>query len=116
MPTRKPAMEAKAHEHAKRPSVLPSRAILERAAGIFKAVSDPGRLQLLLLLAEGERCVSELSEVAKGEGLSLVSQRLRVLRSERLVQKRREGKHIYYSLADTHVKELLHAVLHHARE
>ena len=48
--------------------------------------------------------------------MSTVSQRLRLLRSERLVARRRDGKHVYYALADAHVGELLQAALEHAAE
>jgi DNA-binding transcriptional ArsR family regulator len=57
----------------------------------------------------------ELAE-ATGEGLSTVSQRLKVLRSEGLIARRRDGKHILYSLADAHVAGLLAFALEHAQE
>ena len=86
---------------------------LERAAAIFRALGDAARLRLLAQLAAGERCVSDL---AAGEGLSTVSQRLRLLRAEGLVQRRRQGKHIYYALSDAHVALLLTNALEHAAE
>jgi DNA-binding transcriptional ArsR family regulator len=95
---------------------LSSPKVVERAAALLKAVGDPGRLSLLERLARGgEHCVSELAE-ASGEGMSTVSQRLRLLRGEQLVTRRREGKHIYYALADDHVRELILAALEHATE
>ncbi|HEY8430583.1 MAG TPA: helix-turn-helix domain-containing protein [Sandaracinaceae bacterium] len=104
-------------EHGERAplSVAPAP-VIERAASLLKAVGDPGRLRLLERLAlGGEQCVTELA-AACGEGLSTVSQRLRLLRAEQLVTRRREGKHVYYALADVHVKELIFAALHHAAE
>jgi ArsR family transcriptional regulator, lead/cadmium/zinc/bismuth-responsive transcriptional repressor len=92
-----------------------SRAALERAAGIFRAAGDVSRLRLLELLLEGECCVTEMAETV-GAGLSTVSQQLRVLRAEDLVTTRREGKHVYYSLSDHHVVDLLRSVLAHAEE
>lgn len=86
-----------------------------RAAAIFRAAGDVARLRLLAELADGEWCVSELAENLK-EGLSTVSQRLRLLRSEGLVARRRDGKHIFYTLADRHVADLLTTVLAHASE
>jgi DNA-binding transcriptional ArsR family regulator len=53
---------------------------------------------------------------AREEKFSTVSQRLRILRSEGLVVRRREGKHIFYALADRHVADLLNNALAHAEE
>lgn len=90
-------------------------ATLEPAAQLFRALGDAPRLQLLQLLRDGERCVTELVE-AVGEKFSTVSQRLRVLRSEGLVLRRRKGTHIYYALADRHVADLIANALAHADE
>jgi len=86
-----------------------------RAAAIFRAAGDLGRLKLLERLSAGEWCVSELASLA-GANMSTVSQQLRLLRSERLITRRREGSHLYYSLVDAHVSDLIHAALEHARE
>jgi DNA-binding transcriptional ArsR family regulator len=103
-------------EHGRRD--LPSLAsddALESAARLHRAMGDRGRLRLLELLAHGEWCVGEL--VAHlGEKFSTVSQRLRVLRGERLVVRRREGTHLYYTLADRHVADLVQNALAHATE
>jgi DNA-binding transcriptional ArsR family regulator len=66
-------------------------------------------------LAGGERCVSELAQI-EGDELSTISQRLRVLRAENIVVRRRRGKHINYALADGHMTDLLSIVLAHASE
>ena len=66
-------------------------------------------------LAAGPRCVHELVDVV-GVSQSLVSQHLRVLRSARLVQTRRRGKEIEYSLADHHVAHIVSDAIHHAKE
>lgn len=87
----------------------------ERAAGLFRAAGDVSRLKLLERLSDGEWCVTELAEAA-GTGLSTVSQQLRLLRAERIVRRRRDGKHIYYSLADRHMSELVKSALEHAAE
>lgn len=88
---------------------------IERAAALFRALGDTARLSLLARLSQGEYCVTELAE-ATGEGLSTISQRLRTLRSERLLRRRRAGKHIYYTLADEHVAALIDSALAHAEE
>lgn len=86
-----------------------------RAAEMFRALGDPGRLRILSMLASGELCVSEIAG-AMEDSLPAVSQRLKLLRGERIVASRREGKHVYYRLADQHVVELLSNALEHARE
>jgi ArsR family transcriptional regulator, lead/cadmium/zinc/bismuth-responsive transcriptional repressor len=87
----------------------------ERAASIFRAAGDISRLKLLARLAHGEWCVTELADAA-GVGLSTVSQQLRLLRAEKLVSRRRVGKHIYYALADGHILDLVQSALAHASE
>ena len=89
--------------------------VIEQAAALFRALGDSARLSLLARLAQGEYCVTELA-AATGEGLSTISQRLRTLRSERLLRRRRVGKHVYYTLADEHVALLIQSALAHASE
>lgn len=88
---------------------------LDEAAGMFAALADPERLLLLLDLAEGERCVSELVH-SRAAALSAVNDRLQTLFVARLVKRRRDDTHIYYSLADDHVLVLLRNVLAHSAE
>jgi ArsR family transcriptional regulator len=104
-------------EHRRRRSpveVCPAEA-LERAVQIFKALGDSPRLRLLATLAQGELCVSEIAEI-DDDGLSTVSQRLRVLRAAELVTRRRQGQHILYGLADQHISDLISSALAHAGE
>ncbi len=111
-----PADECVAHDHPPRARALKaSDEAFERAAAFFRAAGDEARLRLLARLADGEWCVTELAEAA-GSGLSTVSQQLRLLRAERLVRRRREGKHVYYALADAHIRELVASALAHASE
>ena len=69
-----------------------------QAGALLKALSNTDRLLLLCQLTEGERCVSDL-EVALGILQPTLSQQLGVLREERLVATRREGKRIFYRIA-----------------
>ncbi len=85
------------------------------AAELFRALSDRGRLRTLAALTSGERSVGDLA-VASGDGLSTVSQRLKVLQASGLVSRRRQGKQVFYRLADHHVVELLGNALAHAAE
>ncbi len=102
-------------EHSRRPLAGADRHACERAAGIFRALGDSARLQMLALLSSGDLCVTEIAD-RLGDNLSAVSQRLKLLRSERIVKHRRQGKHIYYSLADRHVAQLISNALAHADE
>jgi DNA-binding transcriptional ArsR family regulator len=103
-------------EHARRARLSTvSDDELERAAAIFRAAGDLSRLKLLYRLCDGEWCVTELADAA-GVGLSTVSQQLRLLRAERIVARRRAGKHIFYSLADAHVSALIQSAIEHAAE
>ena len=94
---------------------MPKASTLKKVERLFRALGDTPRLKILLLLAEKERCVAELVEIFQ-ENYSTISQRLRLLRSENLVEGRREGSHVYYSLSDHHVVELLKNALQHADE
>ncbi len=89
--------------------------ICGRAAGIFRALGDLSRLRLLSLLAQREMCVTELTERLK-DNLPAVSQRLKLLRGERIVSTRRQGKHIYYRLTDSHIAHLIANGLAHGEE
>jgi ArsR family transcriptional regulator len=87
----------------------------ERAAAIFRALGDPQRLRLLMLLEAGECCVSELCQ-SLDESMPAISQRLRLLKSERVVRSRRVGKHVFYALADEHISRLVTNGVMHAME
>ena len=67
------------------------------------------------MLEARECCVSEIANVL-GEPLPAISQRLRILKSERIVGSRREGKHVFYSLADGHIARLVTNGVMHAME
>lgn len=99
------------HDHARlEPRFSPFE--FERAAAMFRAAGDPERLRMLELLSRGETCVSQIAATA-GAPMSTVSQRLRLLRAEGLVTPRRDGRHIYYRLADERVAEMVLNVLEH---
>jgi ArsR family transcriptional regulator len=82
---------------------------------MLAAAGDPARLQLLELLDAGELCVSDLVRLV-GDSMPAVSQRLRLLRVEGLIDSRRDGKHVFYRLRDGHVQELVLNILRHAAE
>ena len=97
------------------PLPIPSVDVCSRTAAIFLALGDERRLCLLALLAHREMCVSELTERLK-DNLPAISQRLKLLRSERIVVARRHGKHVFYSLADDHIAQLIANGLAHGCE
>ena len=90
-------------------------ASLERAARLFKAMADAPRLRILDMLKNRELCVTEIV-AAVGEKFSTVSQRVRILRQEGLIVRRRDGNHLYYALTDRHVADLILIALAHANE
>ena len=94
---------------------LPSDREITRAARMGFAMGEPGRLRVLALLLEGQHCVSELT-AETGDSLSLVSQRLKILTDAKLLSRHREGKHVYYHLADDHVQILVENLLSHAED
>ncbi|MGE4553389.1 MAG: ArsR/SmtB family transcription factor [Desulfovibrionaceae bacterium] len=95
-------------------ALLPDPAELERTSALFRALGEPSRAALLLALHLGELCVCDLAEVL-GASVSSVSHHLRLLRAERLVRCRRDGKNAFYRLDDDHVRTLLAQALEHVR-
>lgn len=79
---------------------------VEKICKIFQMLSDPGRLKIVLALMNGEMCVYHLMEVC-GNSQSGVSHQLRSLRDNGIVKVRRMGKHMEYSIADEHVREIV---------
>lgn len=87
----------------------------QHMAEFFSALSDPHRLKLLSALAQQELCVCDLAAAVK-MGESAVSHQLRVLRSQRLVKYRRQGRNVYYSMADDHIATIYQVVAEHLDE
>jgi len=110
-----PSCTADEHSLRRTPRLFADNAALEKASRLFRAIGEPARLRILSRLAQGDMCVTELA-ASEGESLSTISQRLRVLRSENLIVRRRRGKHIDYGLADQHVMDLVFNALAHATE
>ena len=81
----------------------------------FKAFADSTRIKILFVLRDGEQCVNDIA-AALEMSQSSISHQLRVLKQNRLVKFRRDGKTIYYSLADAHVVNILSQGLEHIEE
>jgi len=94
---------------------MPGPQILMDLAVFFKVFGDHTRIRILSALYEEELCVCDLVEVL-GMNQSAVSHQLRVLRGAKVVKFRKEGKMVYYSLDDDHVRELLSDGLAHIQE
>jgi len=94
--------------------MIPDKTTMEAIADLFKGFADPTRVHILsLLMAEGELCVTDIAEkVALTQ--SAISHQLRVMKQMHLIKFRREGKNIWYSLSDDHVKTILQMGLEHA--
>jgi len=94
---------------------LPAQEVLENLGEFFKIFTDPTRLKILYALGSGELCVFDLS-VSTGASVSSVSHHLSALKRVRLVKGRREGRIIYYSLDDDHVKTIIRYARDHLGE
>ena len=92
-----------------------SQQYIQPLADVFKVLGDPTRLRILRVHMNQEVCVRDIADEL-GMGQSAVSHQLRILRDARLVQFRRDGKTVYYSLADAHVFTLLDVGLEHVAE
>jgi len=96
-------------------SQMPEDDTLIDLADLFKMFSDSTRVRIMYALLKAELCVCDIAEVL-GMTKSAVSHQLRSLRHSRLVKNRREGKTVYYSLADSHVGSIFAQGLDHVME
>ncbi|OGR36958.1 MAG: transcriptional regulator [Desulfobacula sp. RIFOXYB2_FULL_45_6] len=103
--------ETKVRETA---NALPANEDISQMADIFKALSDPSRLKIVLALLVQEHCVCDIAAIC-GQTDSAISHQLRILRTLKIVKNRRAGKIIYYSIDDDHVIALINMSLHHVR-
>jgi len=93
---------------------VPEKEIMGHIADLFKGFADPTRVHILsLLLVKEELCVTDIAE-AVGVSQSGISHQLRILKQMHLIKFRRDGKNLWYSLADDHVRTILEMGLEHA--
>lgn len=85
---------------------LPDETKLYDLAELFKVFGDSTRIRILYVLFEAEVCVCDLAS-ALNMNQSAISHQLRILKQNRLVKSHREGKSVFYSLADDHVRTIL---------
>ena len=94
---------------------IPDIEVLFELADLFKVFGDSTRLRVMVTLSDNEMPVMEIAE-ALGMEQSTISHQLRVLRHNKLVRGRRDGKQIYYALDDDHVKKIIAMGLDHIVE
>lgn len=95
--------------------LLPDEVEMDNLAELFKVFGDSTRIRILFVLFEAEVCVCDLAE-ALGMTQSAISHQLRILKQSRLVKSRRDGKSVFYSLADDHVRAIIAQGQEHVEE
>jgi ArsR family transcriptional regulator len=94
---------------------MPDEEMLYDLAELFRIFGDSTRIKILYVLFEAEMCVCDIAELLRMTQ-SAISHQLRVLKQSKLVKFRREGKTIYYSLADDHVRTIIGMGMEHLCE
>ena len=94
---------------------MPAETELYDLSELFKVFGDSTRIRLLFVLFEAEVCVCDLAN-ALNMTQSAISHQLRILKANKLVKSRREGKSVFYSLSDDHVRTIIAMGLEHIEE
>ena len=94
---------------------MPDEEVLYDLAELFKLFGDSTRIKILYVLNESEMCVCDIAQLL-GMTQSAISHQLRSLKQCRLVKARRDGKTVFYSLADSHVRTILDQGMEHVAE
>ena len=95
--------------------IMPAENALCDLADLYKVFGDTTRVKILYALFESELCVCAIAELL-GMTQSAISHQLQILRRSKLVGTRRQGKTVYYSLADDHVATILNCGMEHLNE
>ena len=94
---------------------IPGEDTLYDLTELFRIFADSTRIRILYVLLESEMCVCDIAALL-GMTQSAISHQLRALKNARLVKSRREGKTVFYALADDHVKTIIDQGLEHVKE
>ena len=94
---------------------MPAEELLNELADFYQVFGDATRIKILCVLLRSEMCVCDLAEML-GMTQSAISHQLRVLKQMKLVKNRREGKTVYYSLADGHIQNIISQGMEHIME
>jgi DNA-binding transcriptional ArsR family regulator len=95
--------------------LLPEKEIIDKLATFFSAIKDPTRLRILHALFINEMCVYDIATVLN-MSQSAISHQLKVLKQANLVDYSKQGKLVYYSLADEHVRSIINQSTNHIKE
>jgi len=96
-------------------SEIPDEEVLYDLAELFKIFGDSTRIRILCALSVSDMCVCDIANLLK-ISQSAASHQLRALKQSKLVKYRRDGKSVFYSLADTHVRTIINQGLEHVEE
>ena len=94
---------------------LPQDEVLYDLAELFKVFGDSTRIRILFVLFESEMCVCDIAQLLNMTQ-SAISHQLRILKQSQLVKSRRDGKSVFYSLADDHVYRIINQGFEHIKE
>lgn len=94
---------------------MPDDEILYDLAELFRVFGDTTRIRILYALSENELCVCAIAELLNMQQ-SAISHQLRILKQAKLVSSRREGKTVFYRLADSHVQTIIEQGMEHVEE
>lgn len=94
---------------------MPDETVLYDLSELFKVFGDSTRIRILFVLFECEVCVCDLAE-ALNMTQSAISHQLKILKQSKLVKSRRDGKQVFYSLADEHVRTIIAQGIDHITE
>ena len=94
---------------------MPEDGYIYDLAELFKVFADSTRMKVIYALLEDELCVCDIANIV-GTTQSAISHQLRILKQNKLVKSRREGKSVFYSLADQHVRTIIGQGMEHIDE
>ena len=108
-------LEQTAPEKEKQPVEMPDDEVLYELADLFRVFGDSTRIKILYALHDSELCVQDIADAVQ-LSQSAVSHQLRLLKASKLVKFRRDGKTVFYSLDDDHVRSMIALGMEHVEE
>ena len=103
------------HAHHAGEHIIPDENLLFDLAELYKIFGDTTRIKILYVLFQSELCVCDIAALLN-MGQSAISHQLKVLKQSKLVKSRREGKSVFYSLSDSHVRTIIDQGVEHIEE
>ncbi len=91
---------------------MPKDSEISALSDFFKVLGDPTRIKMMYVMSQGEVCVQNIAQ-ALGMTKSAISHQLRGLKEKKIVKSRREGKNVYYSIDDEHVRQVINIAMTH---